>query len=412
MNKSITAKGLIWLVLSCFIGWILFYSFHQIMNPLMPTLKMQFGVNNTQIGLAGSAFFLTYTLIQIPAGIVSDKIGSGLLLFLSFLGFGITSLLLGLCQGFLLFILLRLAAGLFAGFYYGPQYSLSSSLLTSKYKTLGNAIINSGMAFGLSLGYLVATNFILVGHHSWHTPFLILAVPAFGLGLSFWFIAKRYEGKKRDSLVNRSQKLTSAQPIYKNKLLLSAFFVNFCSIYAYFVVITWLPEFLVSERHMSTGISGLVACIVPWVSIPAAISISHISDHIFTKSFYFKLLMPLSALSLLIVANSQQHWILYAGLILYGITGKLTIDPLVISFTGDHTDSANLSTTLSALNFVGMLGSILAPSVTGLFADIFGTMKVGFYFGAILLVLGLANFSFQYWRERKRQTQGQLAAIK
>ena len=52
------------------------------------------------------------------------------------------------------------------------------------------------------------------------------------------------------------------------------------------------------------------------------------------------------------------------------------------------------STTLSAYNFIGMSGSILAPYVTGYLADTAGSMQVGFYLSCVLLVIGLLAFAF------------------
>ncbi len=47
--------------------------------------------------------------------------------------------------------------GVFQGFYYGPQYGLSSEAIPKHRITLGSAIINSGMAFGLSIGYYISS---------------------------------------------------------------------------------------------------------------------------------------------------------------------------------------------------------------------------------------------------------------
>lgn len=59
-----------------------------------------------------------------------------------------------------------------------------------------------------------------------------------------------------------------------------------------------------------------------------------------------------------------------------------------------HAPKAALGTTLSAYNFIGMSGSILAPYVTGYLADTAGSMQVGFYLSCVLLVIGLLAFAF------------------
>ena len=47
------------------------------------------------------------------------------------------------------------------GAYYGPQYAMSTEAIPTKSLTLGTAIINSGMAFGTSGGFLLSSKLVL-----------------------------------------------------------------------------------------------------------------------------------------------------------------------------------------------------------------------------------------------------------
>ena len=71
----------------------------------------------------------------------------------------------------------------------------------------------------------------------------------------------------------------------------------------------------------------------------------------------------------------------------------MAIDPIIVAFVAKNAPKGSLGTTLSAYNFIGMSGAILAPYITGFLADKFGTMKVGFYFAVALMILGLLAFS-------------------
>lgn len=68
-----------------FIGWILMYATRTIFNPIMGVVGEQFGLSNTQLGLANSIFFLTYAIAQIPFGIIGDKIGRKMIITVGFL---------------------------------------------------------------------------------------------------------------------------------------------------------------------------------------------------------------------------------------------------------------------------------------------------------------------------------------
>lgn len=65
----------------------------------------------------------------------------------------------------------------------------------------------------------------------------------------------------------------------------------------------------------------------------------------------------------------------------------------MVTFVTKNAPAGALGTTLSAYNFIGMSGSILAPYVTGFLADSLGSMQVGFYLSCVLLLIGLGIFA-------------------
>ena len=70
---KVSKNYLIRVVIIFFIGWILMYGTRTIFNPIMGIVGKQFGLNNTQLGLANSIFFLTYAIFQVPFGALGDK---------------------------------------------------------------------------------------------------------------------------------------------------------------------------------------------------------------------------------------------------------------------------------------------------------------------------------------------------
>src|SRR5699024_4053332 len=70
-------------------GWLVIYAARTILNPIMGDIKQAFSLNNAQLGLIISIFFIGYTLTQIPSGILGDKVGRKTILVPSMLIFGI-----------------------------------------------------------------------------------------------------------------------------------------------------------------------------------------------------------------------------------------------------------------------------------------------------------------------------------
>lgn len=185
----------------------------------------------------------------------------------------------------------------------------------------------------------------------------------------------------------------SFKSIISNKNLLAAFILCFTSIYANFVIITWLPSFLIAERGFAGTSVGFISSLVPWASIPGALIFARFADKSGSTKKLVYLLVPLAILSVFSIAFVTNRTLLIAVLILYGLTGKLALDPIVVAYVTKNAPKGSLSTTLSAYNFIGMSGSILAPYITGFLADTVGSMKIGFYLACILQVIGLIVFA-------------------
>lgn len=379
-----------------FIGWILMYATRTIFNPIMGVVGEQFGLSNTQLGLANSIFFLTYAIAQIPFGIIGDKIGRKMIITVGFLLLAVATYFSGLATTFVLFLTIRAIAGIGQGAYYGPQFALSTEAIPKSKRTIGNAIINSGMAFGTSGGYLLSSKLVLENGESWSKPFFIMALPTLIVGLLFYTVLKEKvirPGEKPEEETGPKEKISLKQ-IFSNRNLVAAFILCFTSIYANFVILTWLPQFLIAERGFTGASVGFISSLVPWASIPGALLFARINDKTgATKKLVF-LLVPLAILSVFAIAFVTNRTLLISVLILYGLTGKLALDPIMVTFVTKHAPKSALGTSLSAYNFIGMSGSILAPYVTGYLADTSGSMQVGFYLSCVLLAIGLFLFAF------------------
>lgn len=381
-----------------FFGWILMYATRTIFNPIMGVIGKNFGLSNTQLGLANSIFFLTYAIFQVPFGVIGDKIGRKVVITIGFLIMGVMTYFSGLATTFAMFLIIRALAGLGQGAYYGPQYALSTEAIPEDKLTLGTAIINSGMAFGTSGGYLLSSTMVLQNGAHWSKPFFVMAIPTIILAILFFTLLKEKIVRPSDKPQAAQEKAepehkVSFKSIISNKNLLAAFVLCFTSIYANFVIITWLPSFLISERGFVGSSVGFISSLVPWASIPGALIFARIADKFGSTKKLVYLLVPLSILAVFSIAFVTNRAILIAVLILYGLTGKLAIDPIIVAYVTKNAPKGSLSTTLSAYNFIGMSGSILAPYITGFLADSLGSMKVGFYLACILLVIGLAFFA-------------------
>ncbi|WCF08046.1 MFS transporter [Paenibacillus thiaminolyticus] len=396
-NHDAAPKGLVpyWVKITIvfFLGWIAIYATRSVLNPVMDNIQAEFGLSASQLGLISSIFFIGYAGLNVPSGILGDKIGKKKVLVPGVIIFGIFAAITGMMPTFALFMTTWLFVGIFQGFYYGPQYGLSSEAIPKKHITVGSAIINSGMAFGLSLGYFISSYTVGTLGMSWRAPFYIIAVPVVLIGIAMWIVIKdKPKAKGQGTDEKAPQKLKVKELFSKN--LIFAYITIFCAIYAFFVVVTWIPYYLQHARGIEGTEVAVVSSLVPWAAIPGSLLFSWIADKMGTRRPVLLIMLPLSIIAIISIVAFDNMWVLYMALIGYGIFGKISTNPVLVAVVADNAPKHALGTAFGLYNFIGMCGSILAPYITGFLTDVTGSLNAGFYFAGFLLVIGTISVLF------------------
>ncbi|EJG2380325.1 MFS transporter [Raoultella ornithinolytica] len=383
-----------WVTIFLFwLGWIFMYADRTVLNPVMGELEKEFGLSGTQLGLMNSVFYFSYALLQVPAGILGDKIGKKKVLIPGFLLFGAFTAVTGWAKSWSTLLFARVVTGAGEGTYYGPQYGLSSEQIPKKYRSLGSAIINSGMAFGIALGLMASSWLVYDQGYSWRTPFFVMSIPTLLTGLAIWLFVKE---KKRQpveegGVAKPKSKFTD---LFKNRNLLLVYLMVFCSLFGFFVILTWLPYYLQSERGIAGSETGFITSLVAWISIPGALLFSSLSDRLGKRKPLILVLVPVAILSMLSIIWMPNMTGVIVALCVYGLVGKLALDPVLVALVADSVDENNYSSAFGLFNFIGMSSSILAPVIAGAARDMTGSLASSFYVSAALLVVGLVGMLF------------------
>lgn len=379
------------LVIIFFFGWVVIYAGRSVLSPLMPMIQDEYGLNQAELGIISSLFFLAYTLLQVPAGLLGDRLGHKKVLVTGFMLFAVFIASISISPGFLGFILLWMLTGAAQGVYYGPQYALSSEAIPKKWLTLGSAVIGSGMSFGIALGYQLSSVSVNHFHTGWKLPFVIIALPVLVVALLMLFVIH----KRPPVAAPAAVQATDQEPpfrfmdLLKNRNLILAYITIFCSIYGFFVIISWLPYYLQQERGMDMARASNIASIVPWISILGTLIFSYASDKLGRRKPVVLCMLPLSLLALFGIVYSTSETMLIVVLVLYGFIGKISLNPILVALVADNAPKKALGTAFSLYNFFGMAASIFAPYVTGFIADRTGSLNAGFYFAAIITLVGI-----------------------
>ncbi|MGG3575348.1 MFS transporter [Bacillus gobiensis] len=376
-----------------FLGWVFMYADRNILSPVMGSIGEEWNLDKAQLGLMSTVFFAAYAAMQIPTGFLADRFGRVKILVAGYLLFGVATYLSGIAATFGMFLLMRALTGLGEGTYYGTQYAISSNTTPKKYRGLVSAIINSGMAFGISLGFIMASHFTYTLNHGWQFSFYIFAIPTVIIAILIGIFVRDNNHTPKNNEAEQPQEKPNVKLLFtKNHIFV--YIIIFCSLYGFFGMLTWLPYYLQTVREIEGSQTGIIASLVPWASIPGAILFGYLSDKIKSKKPLIVFLGIAGALFQFVIPYTQNYSLMIVGLVMYGLLGKLALDPVLISYMADITPASMYSRVYGFFNFSGMLSSVFAPYITGYFADLTGSLEFGFYLSGGLLIIGSVLFLF------------------
>ncbi|SJZ52280.1 Sugar phosphate permease [Pilibacter termitis] len=377
------------IVMLC-MGWIAIWIYRSALTPLFPEIQQSIGIHsNAQMGLISSCYFFGYTGMQIPAGILVDKLGRKIVLIPGFLIFAAAAFLIAKSGTLMTIYIGSFIAGLGCGSYYGSAYSLSSECIPSERRGLSTAIINSGSAVGMGIGLIGSSLLVKSVGLPWQMMMYICSITILVMVLVFARGIKSSvkSEKVEEQAVEKKKEKIKISSLF-NIHMIASYLLYFGTCYSYYMIVTWLPSFLQEERGFKGLAIGFSSALVAFAAIPGALFFSRLSDKFKEKKISFILFLELAAAGMLfLVVKSPNATLLLIGLILYGLLGKLAVEPIIISFIGDSASKENYGTTFGIFNFFGMSSSVLAPAITGMISDSTGSKIMGFYIAAAILVV-------------------------
>jgi MFS transporter, ACS family, D-galactonate transporter len=210
-----------------------------------PAIKDELGISVSQLGVLLSALFWTYASFQIISGWLVDRFPVEWVLPAGFLLWSLAECGTGVAHGFGGLLVLQLMVGMGESVAY-PSYSkIFAEHFVEHQRGFANACIDAGAKCGPALGTLLGGLFM--ARFGWRPIFLVLGLGSL-LWLPLWF---RWMPKSQRVPRHDSHQKVSIQAIVSRRDAWATFIGHFCSNYFWYFVLTWLPFYLVRERHFS-----------------------------------------------------------------------------------------------------------------------------------------------------------------
>lgn len=259
---SVVERKTFW---ACFAGWALDALDVQMFSLVIPALIATFGLSGTEAGLISGVTLVSSALGGWLMGSVSDRMGRVRALQITVLWFSFFTLLSAFAQTFPQMLILKALQGFGFGGEWAAGAVLMAEMIRPEHRGKAMGMVQSAWAIGWGGAVLLyALIFsLLEPTEAWRILFVIGILPAF---LIIYIRKNIPEPAKREKSNSRSLSWMGFLGIFKPQLLRITIVGALVGVGAhggYYALMTWLPTFLKSERHLSVlGTGGYLAVVI------------------------------------------------------------------------------------------------------------------------------------------------------
>jgi len=354
-----------------------------------PLLAKDWHLSASRLGLLLSAFFWTYVLLQIPVGWLVDRFNAGTILAAGFLAWSASTAFTGLARSFAVLFVMRLLLGVGEAVVFPASSKIFSESLEEKDRGLANGLLVAAIRWGTALGAFGGG--LLMAHIGWRRTFLAIGL----LGL-LWLPAW-HRFKPRRILYTAPPPDTpppSFLSIARRRPFWGAALGHLSENYLLYLLMSWLPYYLVHERHLSESTMAWTAGLLYAADSASAIVAGRVADLAIrrripaTTARKIPMIagLLLAAVSLLACASAGPHtWLLFLSGAAIGCG---------LSCSGVYAVPQTLAGPRLAGRWVGLqncvanFAGILAPVLTGYMVQRTGHFASALTLAAVISALG------------------------
>jgi ACS family D-galactonate transporter-like MFS transporter len=363
----------------------------------LPLISKDLHLGPSTKGLLLSSFFWSYSLMQVPIGWCADHWNLYWLYAGTFALWSLAQGITGLASSLTMLVGFRILLGIGESIYLPGGSKIVSLLFTLRGRGLPAGLFDFGTRTGLVLeGICVPW---LLTRYGWRRTFLFLGLGAL-VWLIPWFLTfPRHRLPIQTSSHSSTSGSGHALRTLVNRDLLGICLGFFCFDYYWYVLVTWLPDYLFTVRHLSLRQSGIFSSL---------------------SFFIFGITEPMGGwLADRLIARGWDETRTRKGIVTFAfLTGLLLIPAMLVPATGGAIAlviaacavglaTGNLLVILQccapperigiwtgAENLAGNLAGVIAPLAIGLLIARTGSYAPGFGLGALVLVLGIPAYWF------------------
>jgi MFS family permease len=262
---------------ACFGGWALDALDVQMFSLVIPAIMAEWAIGKTQAGIVSGATLIASALGGWIAGALADRIGRVRTLQITVAFFSVFTFACAFATNFDQFLVLKALQGLGFGGEWAAGAVLMAETIRSQHRGKAMGTVQSAWAVGWAAAVVLYTVMfsLLPGATAWRAMFGLGVLPA----LLILYVRRgipeptapdeRRTSRAAASVERESSKAAAGLPfldIFSPRVLRMTLIGALLGVGAhggYYALMTWLPTYLKTERHLSVlGTGGYLAVII------------------------------------------------------------------------------------------------------------------------------------------------------
>ena len=387
-----------------FLTWLLFGTYYLNrfnFSAVIPLLKADLGISNAQAGGLMAFFFVTYTVFQLPAGYLGDRLGPRKILTFGALVSIIGNLIFSQASSYVVLSLGQLVNGMGQAMGWSSAVKMIVSWFPRSRRGTAIGLFATCVTGGSSVG--IRLSGFMGEHLGWRSSFIIPPLMLAVTAVIFWILARDHPRDKGlpdfEDEIHLEQQIDSdarsrLSVVLSNRTLWVVALVYFFFVYVQFGCLVWIPSFLKETYAMSIDRASTISFYILLPGVFASPLGGFLSDRIFggrRKPLIFLGLAVLAAASFLL---SLSLSIALAAVTL-AVVGLMILMPdvLLAAYPSDIMSRKLSATAMGFLATFTSAAGIITTPFSGKIADLFQSYHAVFFsFGVVALAGMILTF--------------------
>ncbi len=357
-----------------------------------PILKDELGISPLRLGELLSAFFWTYACAQTLAGWMVDRLNVNWILTAGFIIWSAATALTGGAHAFATLLALRLLLGLGESVAF-PSYSrIIAYNVPEQNRGFANSAVSAGQMLGPGLGIFFGG--VLMARYGWRPVFVVLGLTSL-LWLVPWLLSMPSSRHARPA---HGAAAPAIHELLRVRSLWGTCAGLFCVNYVNYFLITWLPYFLMRERHFTLREMATLAGIAYIAAAGCALLAGRLSDRWVSAGGSPSLVRKtftaggLALSGIFLGFASVSGVAVCAAALILGVIFFAVCASNVWAMTQTMAGPAAAGSWTGLQNFVGNMAGIVAPALTGWILD-----RTGEFYWAFVVTVAVALSGVAAW---------------